>query len=1811
MVRIISFLFALLLSSAVVGQSPPGWPPPAYSIERQWKNIRDYGATDDTAVSDYNAFSSAIAALSDSGGVVYVPPGRYRLDSTLEITNSNFTIKGSPGSYIYCMIEAQNSWCRNGIVLDSVSNVLIDGLVLIGDADSNALVANVQTRANGIFLKSCDRVVIRNCEVTHFEYGIRVGGDPNDAGGGQSENCVVENCQVWGNQRDGIILNNASRNNIRFNHCFNNGLLNYAADTTYSTLFNANSGDVGSGIALRQFAFGGNEDTSWYNNLYGNICENNRGQGIILWLDASTTEPIMYSWIVNNTTRENRGSGIMVARSIGTNISGNLAYNNNRPNNWLYNIFEEQTYGGAGIQVEISSHRTVIDGNTCFETKVWDTAAPDNVMQYAGIQIGDGSPKADSLSESTTEPASDSCVITNNILWNHKRYQLGQIDSSGGADFYTHRQIDGLVVNGIGGTDTLWRTDIYLYRDGRDNIAIDSFAYVSASVHDNQYFTTAYDLSRRSDAGSIMGYPISSQAPTAGYVVKYDAVNDSAIWAADETAAPGSGTSDTVFFITITNDTLSNVNNWIKVDDGAGIKLVREDSTTFDVIRIVLDTTVINYLRNTGDTVSGTGKIWDFQNNAIVVASSGSITSNGILAVGAGALFQIDAESFSDLTGPGLSDSSYTLNVQVDASTIEISSNKLQVKNAGIALANLAANSVDSTKVVDGSLSGADLHDSTVTTDKILNGTILFEDWSQNAATTGQIPKWNGSVWGAADDDADVSWTASGDSALIWVVDTDTLYLIHLGDGLFQFGKVGLSQADSIEVSALIRFVGADTVLLTYDILDSIYNQLGRFDSVSISDSAFVVDDSSVTPQKIAENAIMLSHINDNGASTGYVIKFDGTDWTVGPDLTGALSPGTVEPHHMMWDGGSAPEQDRIVVIDVDGTDTTFDDRTVAGIGAAAATHTHTDLLKNTADTTTFLYFSDSAHFAGGMYLKTLETFWFPTGAILNIGGDALTDLKGYGLTTVSNALTVDTGVVSTKSHAENYADSAVAAIPAAWVWSDSSSHGPDSVLYADSSAYAASAADVDTSGAMIAAALGDRLTADPDSADLNSAEFNEMVADRVGGMVTGNTETNITVTYQDDDNTFDFEVASPWVWSDSSSFGPDSVLFADSANHADSAIGAERATTAEDVDTTGTDIAAALAHRSDSIANHKEIIDKLTADSTTWTDAADTVAAWDNGALNAENIDSTDSYSFAGAYKVTTAEADSAFMTKGYIDDAAGLINPFFYGDFTFVGNMNQWGVGHRMDTAHAHANHADTNIWFPTLYSGWDVDDTATCIGDSSLDHSHALHPGMLYMPEGYAGYKFWMAYTPICISETDENPHIAVSKDGQNWTDSIFSNPLFVPSDFNCLHLSDPDLFPDDAGGLWMAFRASWSVAGTDTSAVFVVPTTDGATWNVSDSVRIMSRGLVGDGVSHSLMSPSIILDTSGTYSMWVADHNTEASGDTTFIILFTAPKPDSGWAMVDTCTVTGLSDTTKVWHLEVLANGADELVGLFTVCHLDSAGSDGRLHLAISNDRGRSWTVQTEPVLDGDDVAETAWDFSRIYRSSGYWIDNSHGKEIGLYYSAYGANGWGTGYTTITFDGGIEPGDADTTGASLTTYVANYVDDHSYGNNDDTVIVTITADLIHGHGIRPPGDSVWMSFEGFKCADTVYPYMAHDTGVGTSNQVDTFMVSWSCLPEGTIGVDSIFFTYRTSSVAATTSYISPKSLYGPKSASFMADSVYAALSTSALSSLTWAMGSESVNTAASARNQVAALMTVLVDNGEWVEIGRAYLTCKVVR
>jgi hypothetical protein len=100
------------------------------------------------------------------------------------------------------------------------------------------------------------------------------------------------------------------------------------------------------------------------------------------------------------------------------------------------------------------------------------------------------------------------------------------------------------------------------------------------------------------------------------------------------------------------------------------------------------------------------------------------------------------------------------------------------------------------------------------------------------------------------------------------------------------------------------------------------------------------------------------------------------------------------------------------------------------------------------------------------------------------------------------------------------------------WNWSDSSSHGPDSVLYSDTASLA-----LDVPNDLITSAKvldGSILTSD--LGDVGALD---------GEVIKWDDISSIWITGQDD-------VGSEWNWSDSSSHGPDSVLFADSSNHAD-----------------------------------------------------------------------------------------------------------------------------------------------------------------------------------------------------------------------------------------------------------------------------------------------------------------------------------------------------------------------------------------------------------------------------------------------------------------------------------------------------------------------------------------------------------------------------------------------------------------------------------------------------------------------------------
>lgn len=628
-----------------------------------------------------------------------------------------------------------------------------------------------------------------------------------------------------------------------------------------------------------------------------------------------------------------------------------------------------------------------------------------------------------------------------------------------------------------------------------------------------------------------------------------------------------------------------------------------------------------------------------------------------------------------------------------------------------------------------------------------------------------------------------------------------------------------------------------------------------------------------------------------------------------------------------------------------------------------------------------------------------------------------------------------------------------------------------------------------------------------------------------------------------------------------------------------------------------------------DTIANahdavHADSSDKV--DTTTYTNV------WVH-----ENGDTMSGVLHMGANKISglaDPASDSDAVPKSYVDSGAIDVSDLMVeGDIGLTGRFNQWGYGCVADLDYAHAVVPDTWIYFPSWYEGWDdAADTAHCM-DSSL----VIHPAEVHVPNGLWGYKSWMGYGPYCGQagggEVTENPHIAVSNDGITYHEfysgnDTLHNPLWTQNDtftfgtdsfYNITNLSDQDLFYAADQKLYMPFRARWEIGGLDSHAVFVGGTSDGITW--ADPKPILSNGIVG-GSPYWFMSPCF-LHVPDTYNMWTVEYPDDgAAGDTGWVVLWQSEWPDTGYALVDTVDWTASDDSAKPWHIEVIANGADELIFLVTECHFDNAGGGSWLSLAYSHDGGR--TVVTNPTIV---MQATAGDSGiadgDIYRATGHWEDQAERSVLKLYATVKG-HPQGVGHpihehivlTEISF------AHYDTTGPELDQFVVNRVEDTAWlladtgagqspgdivstnwirdsigfidtgdgqaagdlasanwirdsmaaigHTHTDTITEPIAFKIVHGN-LGTPGDSVELSLE---VHDALVAFLCRDTILGTSDQTDTVVLSIASMPHGILRIDSVTLIYRMNSTTAASIVIDKMLLRGPATASLIADSTY---------------------------------------------------------
>lgn len=260
-------------------------------------------------------------------------------------------------------------------------------------------------------------------------------------------------------------------------------------------------------------------------------------------------------------------------------------------------------------------------------------------------------------------------------------------------------------------------------------------------------------------------------------------------------------------------------------------------------------------------------------------------------------------------------------------------------------------------------------------------------------------------------------------------------------------------------------------------------------------------------------------------------------------------------------------------------------------------------------------------------------------------------------------------------------------------------------------------------------------------------------------------------------------------------------------------------------------------------------------------------------------------------------------------------------------------------------------------------------------------SVHPDVLYFPQGWNGYRYWMAMTPYPDgNDSVENPSILVSDDGDNWiVPPGLTNPIAKPASG---FWPDPDLVMDGQRMycMWAAGWVSWS--------------DDGTTW--SEPVQNIA--------AIQMLSPSLVRE-GDTFRAWgvrrLPDGRTE-------LLHRSGPSLHSavGWSDAQVLDIQDPPDR-QIWHIDVqriadlyLASAVYSLAG--------TSGAQTIMYLATSID-GINWERSTDPVLGR---RPGQWDDTNIYRATLVPSTGVGGIVADMWYSARSLSGkWRIGRTEV--------------------------------------------------------------------------------------------------------------------------------------------------------------------------------------------------------
>ena len=228
-------------------------------------------------------------------------------------------------------------------------------------------------------------------------------------------------------------------------------------------------------------------------------------------------------------------------------------------------------------------------------------------------------------------------------------------------------------------------------------------------------------------------------------------------------------------------------------------------------------------------------------------------------------------------------------------------------------------------------------------------------------------------------------------------------------------------------------------------------------------------------------------------------------------------------------------------------------------------------------------------------------------------------------------------------------------------------------------------------------------------------------------------------------------------------------------------------------------------------------------------------------------------------------------------------------------------------------------------------------------------AVHPSVLYFPDGWGGHRYWMGYTPYAGgSDGREDPCIAYSDDGTTW--KVPAGAPFPLDDQpgSPQYNSDTNLVVKD-GVLHLFWRLFDDTITSDQEKLYVSTSADGVTWSVKALIYQSSKR------DRRIVSPAFHWDGE-RWHMWGVDIVPANKP----LVHATALELDPAqWTTPVVCTVPMREGKTP-WHIGIRRVGA-QYVGLMNDTLTGGAGARSGDLLLMASDDGITWQISDTPVL----------------------------------------------------------------------------------------------------------------------------------------------------------------------------------------------------------------------------------------------------------